>query len=70
MLSLFFVRGVFLGMLCAPTACQSCNVFHRRREEVVLSRLFRAIRFRSVWIRMKVFCSPELKFFPHYGDPR
>ena len=35
-----FVGGVFLGMLCAPTACQSCNVFHRRREEVALRKLF------------------------------
>ena len=26
------ICGVFLGMLCAPTACQSCNVFHRRRR--------------------------------------
>ena len=83
--------------------CSSCDVFHCRREQVALRKLFLHNAFWSVWfalsgtirlrqrsgqwatcvflrctawctvgtsrgpprIRMKVFCSPELRFFPH-----
>ena len=60
-----FVLDLILGMLCAPTACQSCDVFHCRREDVALGKLFCAMRVWSVWIRTKVFCSQS---FEHRGS--